>query len=96
MLANSRTPRDTARARYEISSIRTSRGTRARGVPDGTKNAKKWIPCFCSPRIVTPRKIITDRPILTIIEVVIVKPYGMLPLRFAMIMKKNSEYTNGR
>lgn len=96
MLAKRRTPRETARARYEISSISTSRGTSARGVPDGTKNAKKWIPCFCRPRIVTPRKIITDSPMLTMIEVVIVKPYGMFPLRFAMMMKKNSEYTNGR
>ena len=96
MLAKRRTPRETARARYEISSISTSRGTSARGVPDGTKNAKKWIPCFCRPRIVTPRKIITDSPILTMIDVVIVNPYGMFPLRFAIMMKKNSEYTNGR
>lgn len=40
-LANSRTPRENARARYEISSIGTSRGTRARGVPEGTKKEKK-------------------------------------------------------
>jgi hypothetical protein len=41
MLANSRTPRLNARARYEINSIRTSRGTIPTGVPDGTKNEKK-------------------------------------------------------
>ena len=91
MLANSRTPSETARAMYEISSISTNNGTSAKGVPEGMKNEKKCSPCFCNPRIVTPRKMITDRPIDTMILVVTVNPYGMLPLRFAMIMKKNSE-----
>lgn len=35
--ANNRTPRLKARARYEISSIRTSKGTIPIGVPEGTK-----------------------------------------------------------
>ena len=74
MLANSRTPRETARARYEISSISTSRGTSPRGVPDGMKYAKKCTPWMLSPRIVTPRKIITESPIATIIDVVTVNP----------------------
>ena len=36
-LEKRRTPSDTERARYEISSIITRAGTRTRGVPDGTK-----------------------------------------------------------
>jgi hypothetical protein len=44
MLANNRTPSETARAMYEISSIRTNIGTRTRGVPDGMKYAKKCTP----------------------------------------------------
>ena len=89
MLANSRTPSDTARARYEISSIRTSSGTSPSGVPDGMKYAKKCTPWMLSPSVVTPRKIITDSPIATIIDVVTVNPYGMFPLRLAITMKKN-------
>lgn len=44
MLANNRTPNETARAEYEINSINTSIGTRTNGVPDGMKYEKKWIP----------------------------------------------------
>jgi hypothetical protein len=40
-LANSRTPRLKARARYEISSISTSSGSIPIGVPAGTKYEKK-------------------------------------------------------
>ena len=41
ILANKRTPRLNARARYEINSIITSSGTIPTGVPDGTKYEKK-------------------------------------------------------
>ena len=66
MLANNRTPKLNARAKYEINSIRASNGTNARGVPAGTKKLKKWIPCRMNPKIVTPKKIITLSPIATI------------------------------
>jgi len=65
-LENNRTPRLNARAKYEISSIKANNGTSANGVPAGTKKLKKWIPCRINPRIVTPKKIITLRPIATI------------------------------
>jgi hypothetical protein len=91
MLANSRTPSDTARAKYDTSSISTSLGTSPNGVPLGTKNAKKWIPWRCRPMIVTAIQIITDRPIDTITDVVIVNEYGTLPVRFEISTKKNSE-----
>lgn len=32
MLANNRTPKETARAKYEINSIKTNRGTKAKGL----------------------------------------------------------------
>ena len=91
MLANSRTPRLKARAKYEINSIGTSRGTSPSGVPEGTKNEKKCTLCSRRPRIVTPMKIVILRPILTIIDVATVNPYGTLPLRFAIRIKKNRE-----
>lgn len=91
MLANSRTPRLKARAKYEINSINTNNGTIPNGVPAGTKNEKKCTPCRYSPKIVTPKKIVKLRPIETMIEVVSVYPYGTLPFRLARMMKKNSE-----
>lgn len=42
-LANNRRPNDTARAKYETSSINTNNGTNANGVPAGTKNEKNLI-----------------------------------------------------
>lgn len=74
MLANNRTPNETARAMYEISSISTNIGTNTRGVPDGMKYAKKCTPWIFSPNVVTPMKIITDSPIDTITDVVTVNP----------------------
>lgn len=58
---------------------------------DGTKKVKKCSLCFDSPRIVTPRKIVTLIPSATIIDVVIVNPYGTFPLRLAKRIKKKSE-----
>lgn len=51
---------------YEISSIKASKGTKANGVPAGTKKLKKWIPCRIKPKIVTPKKIVRLNPIATI------------------------------
>lgn len=72
MLANNRTPNETARAEYEINSINTSIGTRTNGVPDGMKYEKNFTPWIVSPSVVTPMKIITDNPIDTITDVVTV------------------------
>lgn len=91
MLANSRTPRLKARAKYEISSMRHSKGTSANGVPAGTKKLKKWIPCRMNPRIVTPRKIITLSPIATITLDVKANEYGTLPTRLASKMNQKIE-----
>jgi hypothetical protein len=66
MFANNRTPKLNARAKYEINSIKASKGTKAIGVPAGIKKLKKWIPCRTNPKIVTPKKIIRLSPIATI------------------------------
>ena len=66
IFANSRTPKLNARAKYEINSIKASKGTNANGVPAGTKKLKKWIPCRINPNVVTPMKIVTLNPIATI------------------------------
>ena len=42
-LANKRIPSEKARAKYETSSMNTSNGTKAKGVPEGTKYKKNLI-----------------------------------------------------
>ena len=49
-----------------------------------------------NPKIVTAINIVKDKQIDTIIEVVIVNEYGTLPHKFAIKIKKNKEYINGK
>lgn len=46
IFAASLRPNDTALDKYEINSIKTRRGSKARGVPAGTKREKNSTPCF--------------------------------------------------
>lgn len=73
ILANNRTPKETALAQYETNSIQTNKGTNANGVPSGTKNEKKANLCKDIAKIVTPMKRVKLAPIETIADVVIVK-----------------------
>lgn len=58
MLAASLRPNDTALDRYDINSIKTRRGSKARGQPAGTKSEKNSIPWVLNPRIVAPITIL--------------------------------------
>jgi hypothetical protein len=53
-LAANLNPKDTFLAKYEINSIKTKTGTKAKGQPAGTNNEKKTNLCFCNPKIVAP------------------------------------------
>ena len=53
MAANLR-PNETFLAKYEINSINTSSGKRARGQPAGTNKEKNFKPCFIKPNMVAP------------------------------------------
>jgi hypothetical protein len=44
MFAANLRPNDTALERYEINSIKTRRGSKARGVPAGTNREKNLVP----------------------------------------------------
>ena len=91
MFLNNRTPKLKARAKYEINSIKHSKGTNAKGVPAGTKKLKKWIPCRINPKIVTPKKMVTLNPIATMTLDVNANEYGTLPTRFAIKMNQKIE-----
>ena len=71
-LAKSLIPKEKALAKYDTNSINTNKGTKAKGVPEGTKKEKKANLCLAKPKIVTATKIVKDKPIDTIIDVVIV------------------------
>jgi len=53
-LAANLNPKDIFLAKYEINSINTKAGTKAKGQPTGTNNEKKTHLCFCIPKIVAP------------------------------------------
>ena len=91
MLANNRIPKEKALAKYDTNSINTNKGTKASGVPDGTKKLKNLVLCIDKPKIVTPIRIVKDKPIETIIEEVTVNEYGTLPTKLAIKIKKNIE-----
>jgi len=58
MLAASLKPKDTARAKYDINSIKTNNGSSPKGQPAGTNNEKNSNPCLWNPRIVAPSTIL--------------------------------------
>ena len=57
MLAANLKPNDTFLAKYDINSINTSNGNKAKGHPAGTNNEKNLNACNLSPNIVAPKTI---------------------------------------
>ena len=58
ILAANLKPKDIFLARYDINSIRTNKGNKAKGQPAGTKREKNTKPCFWNPNIVVPKTIV--------------------------------------
>ncbi len=54
-------PREILRAKYEINSINTNKGSKAKGQPAGTKREKNLKLCFWNPKIVAPKTIVKLR-----------------------------------
>ena len=54
MLAANLKPNDTFLAKYEINSIKTNKGNKVKGQPDGTNKEKDSKLCFFNPKIVVP------------------------------------------
>ena len=51
-------PNEIFLAKYEINSIKTNKGNKAKGQPAGTNREKKTKPCFWNPNIVAPKTIV--------------------------------------
>lgn len=58
MLAPNLNPSDTLLAQQETNSIKTNKGSKARGQPAGTNKEKNSKPCFWNPKIVAPKTIV--------------------------------------
>ena len=54
-------PNDTFLDKYDINSIKTNKGNKARGHPDGTNKEKNFNPCFWKPNIVAPNTTVKLR-----------------------------------
>ena len=90
MLAANLRPKETFLAKYEINSINTSRGNRARGQPAGTNKEKNFRPCLWKPNIVAPKttvKLIKKVKIKCDVEA---KLYGTIPIKLFIRININS------
>ena len=58
MLAANLKPKEIFLAKYEMNSIKTNKGNKAKGQPAGTKSEKNTKPCFWNPNIVAPNTIV--------------------------------------
>ena len=79
MLAKSLTDRLIGLLRYEIISITTINGNKTIGTPLGTKSFKYPSPCLINPIIVTPININAANTKVTMMWLVTVKEYGIIP-----------------
>lgn len=95
-LANNRRPNETDLAKYDTNSISTKRGTKAKGVPAGTKNEKNFNWCFTMAIILTPKKIVIDKPRHKITELVIAKLQATFEIRFDIKTNTNNEQMKGK
>jgi len=89
-------PNDTLRARYEIVSINTSKGSRPKGQPDGTNKEKNFSPCFWKPSIVAPSTTVKLSPNVKIKWDVEAKLYGTIPIKLFINIKINNAYIKGK
>lgn len=76
MLAANLNPNEIFLAKYEMNSIRTSKGNKAKGQPAGTNREKNSNPCFWNPNIVAPNTIVKLREKVTTKWLVDAKLYG--------------------
>ena len=58
ILAANLNPKETFLDKYEINSIKTNKGNKAKGQPEGTNNEKNFNPCLWNPNIVAPKTIV--------------------------------------
>ena len=94
MFAKSLTDKLIGRLKYEIISITTIKGSSTTGTPLGTNNFKYPNPCLIKPITVTHIKINAARTKVTMIWLVTVKVYGIIPNMLQKRTNMNNEKMN--
>lgn len=89
-------PRDTFLAKYDINSIKTSRGNKPKGHPAGTNKEKNFNPCSLNPNTVAPRTTVKLSENVNIKWDVEAKLYGIIPIKLFINIKINNVYMNGK
>ena len=94
ILANNLTERLIGLLKYEIISMTTINGNKTIGTPLGTNSFKYPNLCLIKPIIVTPIKINPAKTKVTIMWLVTVKVYGIIPNMLQNKTNMNSENIN--
>lgn len=89
-------PNDTFLAKYDINSIKTSKGNKPSGQPLGTKSEKNFNPCLLKPSIVAPRTTVKLNEKVSMKWLVLAKLYGTIPTRLFTNINRNKTYIKGK
>lgn len=96
MFAASLSPRETFLAKYEMNSIKTSRGNKPKGHPAGTNKEKNFNQCSSRPKIVAANTTVKLMENVNIKWDVEAKLYGTIPSKLFINMNKKSAKINGK
>ena len=92
MLAANLNPNETFLDKYEINSIKTNKGNKAKGQPEGTNNEKNFNPCLWKPNIVAPKTTVKLIENVNIKCDVDAKLYGTNPIKLFTKINMNNTY----
>lgn len=81
---------------YDTNSIGTNKGANAKCIPDGRKNPKKCNLWILRAIILIPIKRVNAKLKVTNIWLVIVKLYGIIPIKLLIIKKEKRKKINGK
>lgn len=96
MFAKSRSDKLTTRKEYDTTSIKTSSGDIINGAPGGKKRENNAKPCNEKPIKLIAKKKERAKVKVTTIWLVVVKAYGIIPIKLHKSMNKNKESRAGK
>lgn len=74
----------------------TNKGANAKCIPAGRKNPKKCNPCVLKAIILIPIKSVSAKPKVINMWLVIVKLYGIIPIKLLIIKNEKRKKINGK
>jgi hypothetical protein len=96
MLAPNLKPKDIFLLTYDINSIPTNKGNKAKGQPAGTKREKNFNPCLFRPKIVLPNTIVKLKENVNTKWLVDAKLYGIIPIKLLINIYINKLKIKGK